>query len=137
MTAISKVDSSTQLTPTWKLWTGRVLSALPVLMLLFSASLKISHAPQFLEKWAKFGYPDSLATPIGILEVSCALVYAFPKTRFLGAILVTAYLGGAVATHVRVGDVFVAPLLLGVFAWAGLFLRDSRLRELLPLASDR
>jgi hypothetical protein len=122
--------------PAWKLWTGRVLSALPILMLLFSASLKISHAPLFLEKWSQFGYPESAATPIGIVEIACALIYAFPKTRVLGAIVVTGYLGGAIATHVRVGDVFVAPLVLGIFAWAGLFLRDERLTALLPVVKD-
>jgi hypothetical protein len=123
-------------TPAWKLWTGRVLSALPVLMMLFSASLKLSHAPMFLAKWGTFGYSDSAATPIGLLEVVCALIYAVPKTRVLGAILVTGYLGGAIATHVRVGDVFVAPLLLGIFVWVGLFLRDERLGALLPLVKD-
>lgn len=122
--------------PAWKLWTGRGLSALPVLMLLFSASMKVSHAPAFLEKWATFGYTEGMATPIGILEIACAVIYAVPKTRLLGAILVTGYLGGAIATHVRVSDVFVIPLLLGIFAWAGLFLRDDRLSEFLPLVKD-
>ncbi len=128
--------ASNAIVPAWKLWTGRVLSALPVLMLLFSASLKISHAPMFLEKWAKFGYPDSLATPIGIVEIACAVLYAIPKTRVLGAILMTGYLGGAIATHVRVGDVFIPPLVLGIFVWAGLFLRDDRVATLLPVVKD-
>jgi hypothetical protein len=122
--------------PAGRLWGGRVLSALPVLMLLFSGSLKLSHSPMFLEKWATFGYPESLATPIGIVEIVCALVYAFPKTRVLGAILVTGYLGGAIATHVRTGDVFFIPLVLGLFAWAGVFLRDPRLSGLLPVVKD-
>ncbi len=118
--------------PRWQLWTGRVLSALPVLMLLFSASMKLSHSASFMTIWAKLGFSEGAATPIGIVEVASAVLYAIPKTRVLGAILVTGYLGGAIVTHVRGGAPFVMPLLLGIFAWAGLFLRDARLRELLP-----
>lgn len=115
------------------LWTGRVLSALPALGLVMSSVMKLSHNPAVLEGFGKFGYPESSLTAIGLVELVCALLYAIPQTSVLGAILVTGYLGGAVATHVRIGDVFVAPLLLGVLAWAGLVLRDSRLRALLPL----
>jgi hypothetical protein len=118
--------------PAWKLWLGRVLSALPVLAMLFSGAMKLSHAPAFLEKWNAFGYSVGAATPIGIVEIACAVVYVIPRVRVLGAILMTGYLGGAIATHVRVGDVFIAPLVLGVFVWAGLFLRDKRLQALLP-----
>lgn len=133
---MSIAEVSNVSTPAWRLWTGRVLSALPVLMLLFSASLKLSHAPAFIEKWVTFGYTEGAATPIGIVEIACAVIYAVPKTRMLGAILVTGYLGGAIATHVRIGDVFVIPLVLGILAWAGLFLRDSRLSKLLPIVND-
>jgi len=115
------------------LWTGRVLSALPVLALVMSATMKLTHNPAVIEGFAKFGYPESSLTPIGLVELVCALLYAIPQTSVLGAILVTGYLGGAVATHARIGDVFVAPLLLGVLPWAGLLLRDSRLRAFLPL----
>lgn len=115
------------------LWAGRILSIIPALMLLFSAGMKLSHHEKVVEGFAKFGYPESSLTPIGVIEVLCALLYAIPQTSVLGAILVTGYLGGAVATHVRIGDAFFAPLLLGVIAWAGLFLRDPRLRALLPL----
>ena len=72
-------------------------------------------------------------TPIGIVELLCVVVYLIPRTSVLGAILMTGYFGGAVATHVRVSDNFAIPLVLGVFVWVGLFLRDARLRELLPL----
>jgi hypothetical protein len=122
-------------TPAWKLWLGRVLSALPVLAMFFSGSIKLSHAAPFLEKWSAFGYPVGAATPIGIVEIACVVVYVVPKVRVLGAILMTGYLGGAIATHVRVGDVFIAPLVLGIFVWAGLFLRDKRLQALLPFVS--
>jgi hypothetical protein len=122
--------------PAWKVWVGRILSALPVLMLLMSASMKVSHATAFMEKWATLGYAESAAIPIGIVEIACALIYAVPKTRVLGAVLVTGYLGGAIATHVRVGEAFAIPLVLGICAWAGLFLRDDRLGALLPVVKD-
>lgn len=120
----------------WRLWTGRVLSGLPVLMMLFSASMKLSHAPQFVEMWTgKLGWPESSLTGIGLLELACVALYAVPRTSVLGAGLLSAYLGGAVATHVRVGDPFVAPVVLGLLVWAGLYLRDERLRALVPLRS--
>jgi hypothetical protein len=125
--------TATAPSPAWKLWTGRVLSALPVLAMLLSSAMKLSHQPKFIEAWVgHFGYPESAATGIGIVELMCVVIYVFPRTRVLGAILMTGYLGGAIATHVRVGEAFVLPLLLGIAAWAGLFLRDSRLEELLP-----
>jgi len=117
------------------LWTGRVLSALPVLMLAFSAVLKFAKPPAVMEGFTHLGYPASLALALGILELGCAILYAIPRTTVLGAILMTAYLGGATATHVRIGEPFYIPVLLGVLVWGGLFLRDVRLRALLPLRS--
>jgi hypothetical protein len=119
----------------WMVWTGRILSALPVLAMVPSASMKLMHAPQFIEQWVgKFGYAEGAATGIGLLELACVVLYVVPRTAVLGAVLLTGYLGGAVATHVRIGDPgFFAPVLLGVFAWAGLYLRDDRIRALLPL----
>jgi len=112
-------------------WAGRIVSALPLLMLALSASMKLSHAPNFVEQWTtKFGYPEHLLSTIGVLELLCAVVYLIPRTAFLGAILLTAYLGGAVTTHVRVGDPFIIPIVLGVLVWAGLYLRDERIRAL-------
>jgi len=104
-------------------------------MLLFSASLKFARPPQVVDQFSgRFGYPASLLLPLGIIEISCALLYAIPRTAVLGAILMTGYLGGAIATHVRILDSgFVTGLVLGIFAWGGLFLRDARLRVLLPL----
>ena len=116
------------------LWVGRVLSALPVLMLTFSAVMKFSRSPQVLEGFVgKFGYPEGTLLPIGVVELCCALLYAVPRTSVLGAILVTGYMGGATATHVRVSDPWFMAVLLGVVAWAGLYLREPRLRALLPL----
>lgn len=96
--------------------------------------MKLTHAPKFVEIFTtKFGYPESLLTPIGVLELFCVVVYVVPQTAVLGAILMTGYLGGAVATHVQVADVFVPPLMLGIIAWAGLYLRSERVRQMIPL----
>ena len=107
--------------------------------MLFSASLKLRHAPDFVEAWVKvFGFQESTLTAIGLVELACAILYAVPRTSVLGAVLVTGYLGGAIATHVRLGQPdFLTPLVLGVIAWAGIWLRDPRLPELLPLRKTR
>ncbi|HVJ89456.1 MAG TPA: DoxX family protein [Labilithrix sp.] len=119
-------------------WAGLALSALSVLSLTASAVMKLTHAPEFVAAWTDhLGYAERTLTPIGILEAACVLVYAIPRTAVLGAILLTAYLGGAVATHVRVGDPFVTPIVLGVLVWVGLYLRDPRVGELAPLQSSR
>jgi hypothetical protein len=109
--------------------------------MLLSGTFKLvgafTHDPGMAQNWAQFGYPPSTLLPIGIVEVCCALLYAVPRTAALGAVLVTGYLGGAVATHVRVSQgVWVAPALLGVLAWLGLFLRDPRVRALLPVRAE-
>lgn len=116
------------------LWAGRVVSAIPVLMLLFSAVIKFLKPPSAMEGFAHLGYPERLGLPLGILEVACTVIYLIPRTAVLGAVLLTGYLGGAVATHVRIGDPFYLPAALGVLVWLGLYLRDRRVRALLPLA---
>ena len=116
------------------LYGGWAASVLPVLVLIMSATMKLTHNPAMTKDFVeKFGYQDSIATPLGIVEVLCTVLYCIPATSILGAVLLTGYLGGAVATHVRVGDPPVAPIAVGVLVWLGLFLRDSRIRELLPL----
>jgi hypothetical protein len=116
------------------LWTGWVLSALPILMMLFSAAMKFSNRSDVVAMFVgKLGYPEGTLFTIGVVELACAVLFAIPQTAVLGAVLVTGYLGGAIATHVRVGDPFAPPLALAVMAWVGLYLRDERLRELLPL----
>ena len=118
-----------------RLWAGRIISALPVLMLLFSGAMKLIKPAFLVQEFVRLGYPESLALGIGILELSCTVVYVIPRTSIFGAILLTAYLGGATATHVRIGDPFFGPVVLGVLVWVGLYLRDSRLRALVPLRS--
>ncbi len=117
------------------IWVGWILGAIPVLLMAMSAVMKLSRSQQVVENWGpKFGYPDGALFAIALLELTCAVLYALPRTATLGAILVTGYLGGAAATHVRIGEAaFVSPVILGAMAWGGLFLRDPRLRALLPL----
>jgi hypothetical protein len=113
-----------------QLWAGRALSGLLVATLMLSASLKLMHAPAFVATWTgHLGYTETSLTTIGILELACALAYAVPQTSLLGGVLLTGYLGGAIATHVRVGDAFLMPLVLGVLVWLGLYLRNQRVRE--------
>jgi len=117
-----------------RLWTGRVLSTLPVLMLLLSAAMKLTRSPQVVGTFVgKLGYPEPMLPVLALLELACVALYVIPRTATLGAVLLTGYLGGAIATHVRVGDAFVVPLALGLLVWAGLYLRDPRLGRLLPL----
>jgi hypothetical protein len=114
-------------------WTGWVVSALPIPMLLMSAAMKVTAGPQAMEGFSHLGWEPSLAIPLAITEIACVAIYLIPRTAVLGAILLTGYLGGAIATHVRVQEVdFIFPLLLGVVAWLGLYMRDARLRKLLP-----
>lgn len=115
------------------LWAGRVMSALPVLMLTFSAVMKFAKPAEVVKGFTHLGYPEKLATGLGIVELTCTVLYIVPRTAVLGAILLTAFLGGAVATHLRIGDPYFIPIILGVLVWGGLFLRDQRLRALIPL----
>jgi uncharacterized membrane protein YphA (DoxX/SURF4 family) len=115
-------------------WVGRVVSAIPVLALLFSGSVKLMKVPGVVEGFVQFGYPASLIPVIGILEIACPIIYVIPRTAVLGAILMTGFLGGAIASNVRLNNpLFWVPLVLGVLAWGGLYLRDSRVRALIPL----
>lgn len=115
------------------LWIGRIITILIVLMLAFSAVGKLMKPAAVLDEFARLGYTQGHALGLGIVELACAIIYAIPRTAILGAILVTAYLGGAVATHVRVGDHFFIPIIIGVLAWVALYLREERLRPLVPL----
>lgn len=114
-------------------WAGYIASGLPALLLVFSGVMKLILPEGMREEFARLGYPVGTAAGIGMVEVLCAVLYIIPRTAVLGAILLTGYLGGAVATHVRIGDLFLMPLLVGVVLWAGLYLRDPRVRALIPL----
>lgn len=117
------------------LWAGRIISALPVLVLLLSGVMKLVKPVAVVEGMTRLGYDERLALSLGLLEIASTVIYLIPRTSVLGAIVLTGYLGGATATHVRVGDPFFAPVILGMLIWLGLCLRDERLRALLPLRS--
>jgi uncharacterized membrane protein YphA (DoxX/SURF4 family) len=115
-------------------WTGRVLTALIALMLVLSAAAKFMKPPEVTEQFVgKLGYPADLLPVLGIVEISCVILYVIPQTAILGAVLLTGYLGGAIATHVRIHDNFAGPAIGGVLVWLAIFLRDSRIRALLPI----
>jgi hypothetical protein len=119
------------------LWAGRIISALPVLFLLLDAVMKLIKPPPVVDATVKLGYPESTIVGMGIVLLACVILYVIPQTSVLGAILLTGYLGGAVATHVRVGDPLLThtlfPVYVGVLIWLGLYLRDARLRALVRL----
>jgi hypothetical protein len=114
-------------------WAGWIVSALPVLGLLFSAAAKLAKPVAVVEEFTRLGWPESVTLALGIVELTCAILYLIPQTAVLGAILLTGYLGGAVATHVRIQENFIPPIVMGVLVWLGLYLRDRRLRTLIPL----
>ena len=122
--------------PRWQIVVSWILSCLPLLAFLPSAIFKLAQPGEFLEQWSKT-YPAATARPIGIAELLFVVIYFIPKTRVLGAILLTGYLGGAIATHVqKMEPAGVTPFLIAVMLWGGLFLRDPRLRALLPTTKD-
>ena len=113
-------------------WVGRVISVLASLVFLLSASLKLKDGAQALQGMDHLGLPESLIRPLAVLEITCVVIYLIPATSVLGAILVTGYVGGAICTHWRVGDPFIAQIGLGIFVWLGLYLRENRLKGLIP-----
>jgi hypothetical protein len=120
------------------LWTGRVISGLVVLFMLFDCITKILRLPQVVDATVKVGYPASTVLPIGVTLLICVILYIIPRTSILGAILIVGYLGGAVATNVRASQPAfnsAFAITFGVLTWLGLYLREPRLRALVPLKS--
>jgi len=119
-------------------WTGRILSGLVILFLLLDGATKLVPLDVVVETSEQLGIPASLARTLGVLTIACTVLYAIPRTAVLGAILLTGYLGGAIAIHLRVGSPIFTHLLfglyLGLMVWGGLYLRDERLRALMPVA---
>jgi hypothetical protein len=124
-----------------RLWTGRVLSALAVMFLLFDGVIKLLKLPPAVEGTVRLGYPEQVIVGIGLVELVCLALYVIPGTSVLGAILFTGYLGGAIATHLRIGSPLFThtlfPIYVAVLIWGGLFLREERLRTLIPLRRPR
>jgi hypothetical protein len=130
--------SNTQTAPISKarLWTGRIISALPALFLLVDGVMKLFKPAPVVDATLQLGYPESTIIPMGIVLLACTILYLIPRTAVLGAILLTGYLGGAVATHVRVGEGWFSilfPVIFGILLWGGLYLRDDELPRLIPL----
>lgn len=122
------------------LWAGRILTALAVLFMAFDIAIKLIDLPIVRETLVQLGYPPELGPTIGAIELVCLLLYLFPRTAVLGAVLFTGVMGGAIATHMRVGDPLLSHTLFGVYLgaalWGGLWLRDPRLRALFPFRAS-
>ena len=120
-----------------QLWTGRVLSTLGVVFMLFDATIHLLKPAPVVQGFAQLGYPLSAAVPLAIIEFVCIVFYLLPRTEVLGAVLLTGYLGGAIATQVRVGaplfSTMLFPIYLALFLWGGLYLRDPVVRTLIPV----
>jgi hypothetical protein len=112
---------------------GRSLSVLAALPFCMSATMKVIGGPQMDQGWAHFGWPSTMVTTIAILEASSVILYLIPRTAVLGAIVLTGYLGGAIATHLRIGEAVYLHVVIGLLIWGGLYLREARLHPLLPL----
>jgi ABC-type transport system involved in cytochrome c biogenesis permease component len=140
-TTIHAIKSDAQSVPLSKrtLWTGRTMSALPTLFLFVDGVGKLVKPAPVVEATLQLGYPESVILGLGIVLLTCTVLYVIPRTAVLGAILLTGYLGGAIATHVRVGNPLFShilfPVYIAVLIWGGLYLRDERLRALIPLRS--
>jgi hypothetical protein len=114
-------------------WTGVVLSVVPALLLLFSGVMKFTPPnEEMLKGMDHIGWTLDKAKVLGVLEITCTVLYLIPQTAMIGAILLTGYMGGAIATHLRVGDAFVVQAVIPVILWLGLYLREPRLRSLIP-----
>lgn len=134
------MQANTQTVPVSKgmLWAGYILSVLPALFLLLDAVMKLIKPAVVVEQTVQLGYPENVIVGIGIALLVSTVLYLIPRTSVLGAILLTGYLGGAVASHVRLNQGVLAilfPVFFGALLWGGLVLRDARLRALLPLRS--
>ena len=138
MAAQTEPISNTALVSSKALWTGRILSGLVVAFLLFDGAIKLIPLDIVVQTSQELGIPVHLARTLGVLTLAGTVLYAIPRTSMLGAILLTGYLGGAIYTHVRAGSPFLTHTFFGVYLglliWGGLWLRDDRVRALIPLA---
>ena len=118
-----------------RIWAGRIVSCAPVLIVLMSARWKLTLDPWYVREWGRLGW-DTQALPfVASLQLAAIVLFVIPRTAILGAILLTGYMGGAIASYVRIGELYppVVPLTTALLAWLGIYLREERLRALLPL----
>jgi hypothetical protein len=129
-------QNNTTATRKWSRWAGYGLSGLVILFMLMDVTMKLAQLPVVLETTVQLGWPATTVTSVGLVLLACTALYAYPRTSVLGAILLTAYLGGAVATHARIGSPFFSHTLFGVYVgfmlWGALYLRNDRIRTLVP-----
>lgn len=119
--------------PGWTVWAGWGISIVVSLLFLVSGGMKLWGIDAVQEGMAQLGLPLSMLKPLGMLEIACAVVYVIPGTAVLGAVLLTGHLGGAICAHWRIGDPFLPHVALGLLVWLGVYLREERLRALLPV----
>jgi hypothetical protein len=119
----------------WMVWAGWVVSLWPVFVVGMSAHWKLTHNPGYLKLFAQIGWPESALTLLACLQLGAIILYIFPPTAVLGAVILTGYLGGAIASYTRIGYYYpvTVPLSTAMIAWLGIWLRDERLRALLPI----
>ena len=120
--------------PWWAVWVGRLVSCAPVAMVLMSARWKLTHDPWYVQEFARIGWAASMLELLATLQLTAIALFVVPRTAVLGAVLLTGYLGGAIASYVRIGEFYppLVPLTTALLAWLGIFLREERLRSLLP-----
>lgn len=134
------MQSEIQPTPKSKklLWTGRILSILSILFMLFDSVGHLLKPVPLVQAFVQLDFPLRLSVVLGLIQLVCVIVYIIPQTAILGAVLLTGYLGGAVAIHMRVGNPLfecIFPIIIGILFWAGLLLRDNRLRAIFPVSN--
>ena len=119
----------------WMVWAGRIISAAPVLVVLISSRWKLTEDPWYVREWQRIGWQVPALPEIASLQLIAIALYVFPPTAVLGAVLLTGYLGGAIASYVRIGEWYppLVPFTTALLAWGGIYLREPRLRALLPL----
>ena len=136
-TVTDKPHEVSRWTP-WLVWTGRVVSVAPVLIVLMSSRWKLTENPWYVHEWGRIGWKTPDLPFIASLQLGAILLYVIPRTSVLGCVILTGYLGGAIASYVRIGELYppLVPLTTAMLAWLGLFLRDERLRQLLPFRTS-
>ncbi len=135
MSAVGVQSRESTRTPPWMMWAGRIVSVAPVLIVLASSRWKLTENPWYVQEWGRIGWKVSALPFIASLQLVAIALYVIPQTAILGAVLLTGYLGGAIASYVRIGELTppLVPLTTALLAWLGIYLREERLRALLPL----
>ena len=135
MSTVTVEASEATRSHTWLVWTGRIVSVLPVLIVLMSSRWKLTSNPWYVREWGRIGWKTPDLPFIASLQLGAILLYVIPRTSVLGAVILTGYLGGAIASYVRIGELYppLVPLTTAMLAWLGIYLRDERLRALLPI----